>query len=144
MSNVTGPLQAQNNLSDVADVPTTRGNLGVASVPVVISIPGLPPAGAVVNLPVGISLTIPASLTGTSVYAGTNATANATVTLNKISGGVTIALGTITKTPTSATSVTLSGAGGSVIAGDVLQFILPSPQDATLANFGITLLATRT
>lgn len=102
-----------------------------------------PPASGVVNVPIAWAISVPASLAGTVTYATTKATANTMFTVNRISGGVTTAIGTVTLTPTSNTSNVLAGAGGSLVAGDTLQLATPA-QDASLADCGITIYAART
>ena len=111
--------------------------------PIAFTYNGKPGLSQSINVPMTVAATVPANLAGSAVYDEVQATANAVFAINRISGGTTTALGTVTITPTSHTSCTLAGAGGTLAIGDVLQCDAPTPQDGTLAEVGITIMTTR-
>lgn len=127
---------------------TTSGAVAISGVDPILPfgfvIAGKPGAGQVYNLVMGMACSLHANFSGARVYDTTLTTSNAVFTVNKISGGVTTAIGTLTITNSSHTSVTLSTqAAVAFAAGDVMQLVAPGSQDATLADIGITLLATK-
>src|SRR5262249_42932352 len=115
----------------------------VQQVPITFPFVGKPTAGMVVNVPIAMAQTVAASLASTRYFAGTASTGAAVITVNKISGGSTTALGTVTATAGSQTGCTLAGAGGSLAAGDVLQLAFPASQDASMADGGVTIMTLR-
>jgi len=128
---------------------TVAGNIAysqlpaeVQQLPIAFPFQGKPGSGELMHLVLPFAISLPAGLTGAVVYDATQATANAVFTFNRISSGVLTQLGTVTITPASHSSCVLAGAGGTLIAGDVLQRVAPT-QDATLADGCITLLAMR-
>lgn len=169
--NVADFLQPANNLSEVTSPSAARSNLGLGSaatqasgafkaagaveswatlpaesqnLPLPFVIPGKPTASQVYNLVMATAITIPANLAGTVSYQNTQATANAVFTVNKISGGASSGIGTITLGTGSKTAITLSTqAQVSLAAGDVLQLVAPTAQDTTMQDVGITILAAK-
>ena len=112
------------------------------AVPIAFPFTGKPASGMIVNVPMSMPLAVPAGLSGTNVFASSLAAAGAIFTVNKVSANVTTLLGTVTVTPVSHTSASLSGPGGSLAVGDDLQVVAPT-QDANLADVGVTILLTR-
>jgi hypothetical protein len=104
-------------------------------------IPGQPAASAMVfQFVVPRAIGFPVNLVGSLAKAGTAATSAASFTLRKNGSNI----GTIDFAGGAAAG-TFTLAGGAVFAaGDVLEMLAPSPQDATLADVSITLLAART
>lgn len=89
-----------------------------------------------------VAVSFPSNFTGSVGAVLTNPTATATFTVNKTSGGVTTAVGTISvSTSGVVTFTTTGGTPVTVAAGD--YFTLASPaRDATLAGLMFTLVGT--
>jgi hypothetical protein len=111
-------------------------------VPVAFPFTGKPTADIQINVPIAMPVSIAANLAGSVVYSGTQATDDTIFTVNRVTGATVVELGTITITSVSHTSCVLSGPGGSLAIGDVLQIKTPTA-DATLADVGISILTLR-
>ena len=132
------------------DVPTPVDPLSavpkkwVEGIPIAFPVVGKPLPATSLFIPVTIPMTIPTGLVGTLGFANVASTGAPVFTLNHIAvGGVVTPIGTITATAGSRTAFVLIDAGATLDVGDVIQMTSPSPQDATLADVGITLLALR-
>src|ERR1044072_3963727 len=91
-------------LDDTGRVPWTSLPSEAQTLPIAFVIPGRPPDGQVYNVVLPIPCTIAADFSGSAVYAGAIAAANAEFTLHRISGGITSTIGTATFTTASHTS----------------------------------------
>lgn len=108
---------------------------------IAVTVVGKPGSGErLVDLVAAAPFSIAAALAGTRVRARTPAAADATLSVRVNSteiGVITLAAGATSGTLTGATSPT------TLVAGDVLEVIAPSPQDAALADLSITIAGTR-
>jgi hypothetical protein len=83
-----------------------------------------------------ITVTLPASLTGSLGKAGTAATASTTFTIKKNGTAIgTIVFGASATVPTFSFTAAVT-----FLAGDVLSIVAPATPDATLANIALVLL----
>jgi hypothetical protein len=142
--NVSGaPTPAVIVAADMGSVPISYAQLPreVQTVPASFPFTGKPDPGLAIHLPMGYPMSIPAALAGTATYARVAPSATATFTLNQISGITVTLIGTITLLPNGGAA--LAGPGALLAAGDVLQLITPTVQDATLTDVGITVMIDR-
>lgn len=108
---------------------------------IAFSIAGLPPASMNILCAITQAMQLPASLTGSKFFIGTNPTTNPmTFNLKKISGGVTTSIGSVAFDTSGNPTVTFTGAV-SFAVGDVLKITAPSVQDATGADVAFTFKA---
>lgn len=107
-----------------------------------LSLQGKPLAGYTYAFSVPISIYLPRNFEGASGFCFTTATADAVFSvarLNPISGAVS--LGTLTIPAASNYGVIGASAPVRLDAGDAIAITTPNPQDATLADLSISLLA---
>lgn len=105
--------------------------------------PGTQLASARERVGIPYAVTLPISIPGSVALARVASTLNpATVTINKISSGVTTAIGSVAFAASATGSFTFSSAV-TFASGDMVELVFPSPADATLADIVITLLGTQ-
>jgi hypothetical protein len=121
------------------------GATGPANPAFCFIIPGKPNSSQVYNVPVPWNCVVAANLAGTVVFDTSLTTSNAAFTVNAVNAGNTATLvGTVTITPTTHTSCSLSvQAATTLLAGGALQISAPAVQDATLADMGISIPVTK-
>ncbi len=112
-------------------------------VELVTFIPGLPPASVRVRIAAARSLVLPINLTGSVAVARVAATGSVTVTLNHVVSGTPTAVGSVNWAASATVGTFTFAAAVTLAAGDILEMLWPTPQDATLADVAITFAATR-
>ena len=117
---------------------TASANVPGTPISITFSCAGAPLAAGQLVVPVSFPLTVPANLAGSLGNAVEPPTAAVSMAL--IDGASTV-IGTIDVDPTGAFA--FSGPGANFAAGDVISLLFPDPQDASFANFGVTIAATR-
>lgn len=158
----TGDLLSTNNLSDLDDIETARGNLGLgdaavadigtgsgdvaagdhghstaAGVGVCFEATQKPLASGLYSMIVPYAMTVPANCSGSSFYNATNPSAQVVISVKK--NGTEFATCTVSTggSPTFASSET------SLSAGDRVTFGFPASQDSTWAGVALTISGTR-
>jgi hypothetical protein len=108
-----------------------------------IFMPGTQTGSAFARIILPRAIQLPASLPSSQCLARTAATGSTTVTLNKISGGVTTATGTAvwSAAATGCSFTFLSNV--TFTAGDMVEFAFPASPDPTLSDIAITLAGIR-
>ncbi len=114
-----------------------------APLPVAFFFPGVQLASAIARIILTEACSMISTLTGSQGVAKAASTGTATITVNKVSGGVTTAVGTVVFTSSATATFTL-GSTTAFAAGDLVELVFPVSPDATLADIAITLRATRT
>ena len=139
-----GTVDGYAGLGDDGCVPWNQLKPNSQKLPMAFVFSGKPASGSMFNVILAIPLNIPANLAGTVTYCNTLPTANVVFTVNKISNNVKTSIATVTFSPSSHTSATLSTqAQVSLATSDVLQIVAPATLDATFADVCITILAQR-
>lgn len=135
-------LQAANNLSDLTTVSFARSNLGVSSYSLIQTWDGQPNDGQMRYIPINRGYTVPANFAGSAIHCGTYATVDAPFVIGYIRSGATHTIGSVTLVHAGNFTHTTTQSAVSLQAGDVITVKAPSPQDATLADVGLSLILT--
>lgn len=135
-------IVAQNAVGSGPESPSVNG-VAATSVPVSLSL--VFPFGEIVgdypiDLPITYDITISDNFAGSNADVRTLPTATAVFTVQV--NGVTV--GTISISTLGVATFNTTGAGLTLVAGDTLSIIPPSPEDATLAGVAFSIAATRT
>lgn len=116
----------------------------VQKVPVTFAFSGQPGDAQMVHVPLVMGGVIPANFAGAVGFAATPATADADFVLDYLHSGTVTTVGTVTLGAASNSATLSVQAAFTLAAGNALRISAPSPQDATLADLGISFLTERT
>lgn len=105
--------------------------------------PSTPNANAVIRVVMPRAIELPAGLTDSRCIASVAANGATTVTLNKVSGGTTTAIGSLDWAASGTTCTFTLSSAVSFAAGDILEVVFPSSPDSKLADIAITFAATK-
>jgi hypothetical protein len=124
-------------------VDTAVAGGGAEPLAIPFSFPGKPAPGAIINIPVAFPIALGQWLGGSVSCSGVAATSAAKFRLFKVdAAGVETEIGAV-DFDSSRPNGGWSGVSGSLATGEVLRMKAPDVQDATLADVGLTVWATR-
>lgn len=107
---------------------------------ITISFAGKPDSGREVLIPLPKNRVVPNNFAGTVGYAAIAPTSSAIFIVSYVRAGTDTVIGTITVLAAS-TAITLSiQSSVNLLTGDIFKVTAPAPQDASLANVGITMI----
>ena len=116
----------------------------VQNVTVTFPFSGMPGDSQAVHVPLAQAYTLPANFAGAVGWAATAPAADAAFTLAYIRSGTPTTIGTLTYAASAHTLTLSTQATVNLLANDVLRLTAPSPQDASLADVGITIVLQKT
>lgn len=122
----------------------SAGDLGASPYDFSFFFNGKPDAAfEILRVPVTRQINLPAGLLGSQAVCETAATADATLNIKRISGGVTTTIGTIKFAAGAFVGTFTFDSAVTLLQGDILLIVAPSVQDSTLATIGGALAGTR-
>lgn len=135
-----GDFRAYDGSAWATENTYTRLPVEVQNIPMAFPFVGKPASGLSIFIPIVQDTDIPANFAGSIGYSSSNATSTATVTLAYIRSGSTTTIGTFTFTSAAHLATASTQALLHLLNGDIFVCSAPSPQDATLADFTLTIL----
>lgn len=112
----------------------------VQNIPMAFPFVGQPASGLTIYIPIVQDTDIPADFAGSIGYSNVNAAGTAVANIGYIRSGTPTAIGTFTFTSSGSLATPSTQALLHLLANDILTCSAPSPQNAALSDFTITLL----